>query len=58
MVYASNQNPVLTLVVMTMCVSLYVGGLARQNSRAAGATRLLSHPAEMHPTTHPLDNAE
>jgi hypothetical protein len=24
---------------------------------SAGATRLLSHPAEAHPTTHPLDDA-
>jgi hypothetical protein len=36
---------------MTICVYLYVGGVARQNSRSAGATRLLSHPAEAHPTT-------
>jgi hypothetical protein len=39
--------------LMTMCVALYVGGLARQNSRAAGATRLLSHPGEAYSATNP-----
>jgi hypothetical protein len=52
------MGPENLLFVMTMCVSLYVGGgLARQNSRAAGAIRLLSHPGEAYSVTYPLDEA-
>jgi hypothetical protein len=38
-------------LLMEVCVSLYVGGKLGRISRAAGVTRLLSHPVEAYPTT-------